>query len=69
MPLKKNHYYITKGAQERFRRYLFNEHLSFAAFCKRAGVCRQYLDRAVKGKIPITPKVREAFRKGGYDLL
>lgn len=66
---RKESYYITESAKERFRKYLFDERISFNAFCKRAGVCRQYLERAYHGKIPITDKVRAAFKKGGYELL
>lgn len=67
--MRKDNYYITKQAQERFRKYLFNERISFRQFCIRAGACRQYLDKAIKGEIPITPKIREYFKKGGYELL
>ena len=69
MSTRKDNYYITDKARERFRKYLFDERISFAEFCRRAGGCRQYLDRAYKGKIPITAKIREAFKRGGYDLL
>lgn len=69
MSIRPTSYYITEEAKEHFRKYLFDERISFAAFCKRAGVCRQYLDRAYKGQIPITPKIREAFKRGGYELL
>lgn len=68
MPRPEN-YYITEEARERFRKFLFDEHLSFAAFCKRTGVCRQYLERVYKGQIPITAHIREAFKKGGYEFL
>lgn len=67
--MAKEKYYITETARERFRKYLFDERISFAAFCRRTGVSRQYLERAYHGKIPITSKIREAFKKGGYDLL
>lgn len=62
-------YYITEEARERFRKYLFDERLSFAAFCKKAGVCRQYLDRVYKGQLPITPHIIEIFKRGGYELI
>lgn len=68
MPHKEN-YYITEEAKERFRKYLFDERITFAAFCRRAGATRQYLDSAIKGKIKITSTVRAYFKKGGYDLL
>ena len=66
---RKENYYITDEARERFRKYLFDERISFAEFCRRAGVTRQYLDRAYKGQIPITRKIREYFKKGGYELI
>ena len=66
---RENNYYITEEARERFRKYLFDERISFRQFCLRAGCCRQYLERAYKGEIPITPKIREHFKKGGYELL
>ena len=69
MGTRKESYYITPAAQERFRKFLFDERISFSAFCRRAGVCRQYLDKAYKGQIPITSKIREAFKRGGYELL
>lgn len=69
MSKNKDSYYITEEAKERFRKYLFDERISFNAFCKRAGACRQQLERAYKGQIPITSTIREHFRKGGYDLL
>lgn len=62
-------YYITDKARERFRKYLFDERISFSEFARRCGVCRQYLDRVYKGKVPVTARVREHFKKGGYDLL
>lgn len=67
--MRENNYYITEEARERFRKYLFDERISFRQFCIRAGACRQYLERAYKGEIPITPKIREYFKKGGYDLI
>ena len=69
MATRKENYYITEAAQERFRKYLFDEKISFAAFCRRAGVKRQYLELVYKGKNPITEKAREYFKKGGYELI
>ena len=69
MPNKKDSYYITETARKRFKRWLFNNDLSFNQFAKRCGVSRQYLERAIKGGRPITPSVREYIKKGGYELL
>lgn len=62
-------YYITEEAKERFRKFLFDERITFNKFCKRTGACRQYLDGVIKGKIPITEHIRELFKKGGYEYL
>ena len=69
MPKKIEKYYVTEEARERFRKYLFDERLSFSAFCKKAGACRQYLDRVIRGDLPVTPTIREHFKRGGYDYL
>ena len=50
MPIKKDSYYITETARKRFRRWLFNNELSFNQFSKRCGVSRQLLDRVIKGE-------------------
>lgn len=69
MPIKKNSYYITDTARKRFKRWLFNNELSFRQFAMRCGVSRQYLEKAIKGQIPINETVREHFKTGGYELL
>lgn len=71
MPEKKEpkNYFITEEARRRFRRYLADENLSFAAFCRKTGATRQYLERVLKGELRCTEKAREYFKKGGYDLL
>lgn len=65
----KENYYITEAAKERFRRFLFDERITFNQFAKRTGKSRQYLDKVIKGKIRITATVREHFKKGGYEFL
>lgn len=67
--MKQEGYFITEQAKERFRKYLFDERISFAEFARRTGVSRQYLDSIIKGKKRITKSAIEHFRKGGYELL
>lgn len=69
MPIKKESYYITESARKRFKRWLFNNEMSFNQFAKKCGVSRQYLDKAIKGQMPITDTVIEHFARGGYELL
>ena len=65
----KDGYYVTKEARLRFKRWLVNQEISFSEFCRRAGACRQYMDRIINGKVKVTPESKKWFEKGGYDLL
>ena len=69
MPKKVESYYITESARKRFKKWLFENELTFRQFSIRCDVSRQYLDKAIKGIIPITDSVREHFKKGGYEYL
>ncbi len=65
----KESYFITPTAQRRFKVWLIDNNLNINSFAKKIGVSRQYIERVIKGQISITPKVREWFKKGGYELL
>lgn len=65
----KDGYYVTQAARIRFRKWLIDQDLNFAQFCKKAGGCRQYMERIIKGEVKVTKTNREWFIKGGYDML
>ena len=65
----KEGYFVTQAARVRFRKWLVEEDITFAEFCKRSGGCRQYMDRIIKGEVKVTATNRVWFEKGGYDLL
>lgn len=67
--MEKKHYYISADQVKEFKHWLVDEDLNFAQFCKRCGTTRQYLERAVKGIIPITDSIAALFKKGGYEKL
>lgn len=67
MPEKK--YFITPQAKRRFNIWLLDNNLTLTQFAKKCGCSRQYLSRSLSGERPITPTVREWFKKGGYELL
>lgn len=69
MSNEKNGYYVTPAARLRFRKWLVEQDLSFAAFCKRAGGTRQYMDRVIRGEVKVTDASRKWFEKGGYNCL
>lgn len=69
MPKIVSGHYITPAAAKRFKRWLFEKNLSLNKFAEQAGCSRQYLTRAIDGKIKITKTVIDWFHKGGYELI
>lgn len=69
MAKEKSGYYVTPSARLRFRKWLVEQDLTFASFCKKAGGTRQYMDRIIKGKVKVTPETKKWFIAGGYELL
>lgn len=69
MKNKGNYYIMTKSGQKRFKHWLIEQEISQVEFAKRCGISKQYLYGIVTGKSHITQKVREQFKKGGYDLV
>ena len=66
---EKPHYKITPEAKKRFLIWLIENDLSLTKFAKKAGCSRQFLTRALDGKINITKTVIDWFKKGGYELI
>ena len=62
-------HYITPEAKRRFQIWLLDNNLSIASFSKKCEVSRQYISTIINGTNAITDKVRDTFKKGGYELL
>lgn len=62
-------HYITDAARLRFKKWLVINGLTVNKFAKGCDCSRQYLEQILSGKKRITSKVREHFKKGGYELL
>lgn len=69
MKNKGNYYIMTKSGCNRFKKWLLDQNLSQQEFANRCGISKQYLTLIIKGKSHITNRVREYFKKGGYELL
>lgn len=70
MEKKKVTFYImTPIARKRFECWLIKNGITKKDFAEKCGISKQYLNGIISGKKNITQKVREQFKKGGYDLV
>lgn len=69
MMIKKNYYIMSESARKRFKKWLVEHDLNYTKFADKIGVSKQYVRQVVMGECHITVKVRELFRKGGYEIL
>lgn len=70
MKKKKVTFYImTKSGRNRFKKWLIDTEQTQLQFATKCGISKQYLYAIINGKRHITQRVREQFKKGGYDLV
>ena len=65
----KTYYIITERGRNRFKKWLIDKNMSMSEFARKIGVSRSYVSKVILGQEHITAKVRELFKKGGYDLI
>lgn len=65
----KNYYIMTNEGKTRFKCWLVKKGISMRKFAKMCGVSQNYISLVVNGKSHITPKAREIFARGGYDII
>ena len=64
-----NSYTMTKSAVIRFKKWLVGKNMSMSEFARICGVSKQYISSVCCGKNYITPKCREIFARGGYNII
>ena len=67
--MKSKGYLMTERGRTRFKKWLVVHNISMSDFASQIGVSKQYVSNIVLGNRHITPRVRELFAKGGYDLI
>lgn len=67
--MKGNYYIITESGRIRFKKWLIDKNMSMSEFARSVGVSKNYISHIILGKTHITPKVRELFKKGGYEII
>ena len=67
--MRSKYYKPTEEAISRFKTYLRDKDISMSEFARRMGVSKQYLSKILQGCYHITPRIRELFKKGGYEII
>lgn len=67
--MKSKGYKITERGRIRFKKWLIDKNISMSSFALKIGVSKQYVSNIITGKIHITSKIRELFKKGGYTII
>ena len=67
--MKSKYYVITEGGRIRFKKWLIDQNISMSEFARRVGVSKNYISRIILGQYYITPRIRELFAKGGYNII
>lgn len=62
-------YRLTKRGKYRFLIWLADNKLTLRKFAIKTGYSYTYINSIVNGKINITPKIQDLFRKFGYKVI